>query len=139
MPRCYELAHIVGISKTTYVLATPRCLEWRHDLQRTSTNTNPSDSDSQVPCRRPAYRHRGDRRSPWLPVAGLLVLEIDRSGPRSAAQHGVAGTWPSRVRPNRTVAGPRRPEPARGSDRKHREGDDGLSRAPRPPAPARPG
>ena len=24
--RCYEPAHIVGISKTTYVLATPRCL-----------------------------------------------------------------------------------------------------------------
>jgi hypothetical protein len=27
MLRCYELAHVVGISKTTYVLATPRCLE----------------------------------------------------------------------------------------------------------------
>jgi uncharacterized protein DUF1360 len=31
-------AHIVGISKTTYVLATPRCLDWRHDLQQTSRN-----------------------------------------------------------------------------------------------------
>ena len=33
-----EPAHIVGISKTRYVLASPRCLEWRHALQRTSTN-----------------------------------------------------------------------------------------------------
>jgi len=31
--------HIVGISKTTYVLATPRSLNWRRDLQRTSTNS----------------------------------------------------------------------------------------------------
>jgi hypothetical protein len=29
--------HIVGVSKTTYVLATPRLLDWRHDLQQTST------------------------------------------------------------------------------------------------------
>ena len=48
MLRCYELAHIVGISKTTYVLATPRCLDWRRDLQRTSTNNDPSDSDSRI-------------------------------------------------------------------------------------------
>src|SRR3954447_17085571 len=39
MLRCYEVAHIVGISKTTYVPATPRCLQWRHDLPRTSTNS----------------------------------------------------------------------------------------------------
>src|SRR6266536_2063922 len=74
MLRCYELAHLVGISKTTYVLATPRFLEWRHDLPRTSTNHDPSDSDSQDPCRRPASRHRGDRRSPRLPAAGVLAL-----------------------------------------------------------------
>ncbi|HEV7772648.1 MAG TPA: serine hydrolase [Conexibacter sp.] len=41
MLRCYELAHIVGVSKTTYVLATPRCLDWRRDLQRTGTNGTP--------------------------------------------------------------------------------------------------
>ena len=75
MLRCYEPAHIVGVSKTAYVLATPRCLEWRRDLQRTSTNNDPPDSDSQDPCRRPARRHRGDRRSPRLPVAGVLVLD----------------------------------------------------------------
>src|SRR5215203_4409220 len=34
MPRCYELAHVVGRSKTRYVPATPRCLDWRHDLQQ---------------------------------------------------------------------------------------------------------
>jgi LytR cell envelope-related transcriptional attenuator len=33
--RCYEPAHIVGISKTAYALATPRCLDWRCDVQQT--------------------------------------------------------------------------------------------------------
>ena len=75
MLRCYEPAHIVGISKIAYVLATPRCLEWRRDLPRTSTNNDPPDSDSQDPCRRPAGRHRGDRRGPRQPVAGVLVLD----------------------------------------------------------------
>ena len=70
-----EPAHIVGVSKTTYVLATPRCLDWRRDLQQTSTNNAPSDSDSQDPCRWPASRHRGDRRSPRLPLARVLVLD----------------------------------------------------------------
>jgi hypothetical protein len=55
------------------MLVTPRCLDWRHDLPRTNTNNDPSDS--QDPYRRPARRHRGDRRSPRLPVAGLLVLD----------------------------------------------------------------
>ena len=32
------LANIVGISKTAYVLATSRCLDWRHGLQQTSRN-----------------------------------------------------------------------------------------------------
>jgi serine-type D-Ala-D-Ala carboxypeptidase (penicillin-binding protein 5/6) len=36
-----EPAHIVGISKTAYVLATPRCLDWRGDPQRASTNSSP--------------------------------------------------------------------------------------------------
>jgi hypothetical protein len=36
-----EPAHIVGISKTAYVLATPRGPEWRRDLQRASTNSSP--------------------------------------------------------------------------------------------------
>ena len=48
--------HIVGISKTAYVPATPRCLDWRRDLQRTSTNNDPADPD------------------PRIRVAGLLVV-----------------------------------------------------------------
>src|SRR5258706_10229158 len=72
-PTGYALEHIVGISKTTYVPATPRSLDWRHDLPRTSTNNDPSDA--QDPCRRPARRHRGDRRSPRLPGAGVLVVD----------------------------------------------------------------
>jgi D-alanyl-D-alanine carboxypeptidase (penicillin-binding protein 5/6) len=36
-----EPAHIVGVSKIAYVLATPRCLQWRRDLQATSSNSSP--------------------------------------------------------------------------------------------------
>src|SRR3954453_17444197 len=106
MLRCYEVAHIVGISKTGYVPATPRCLEWRHDLPRTSTNNDPPDSED--PARESAHRHHGDRRSPRLPVAGVLALcgrTTRRPGAwRNALEHGVAGIWPGRVRPHRTVA-----------------------------------
>jgi len=48
------VAHIVGISKSAYVLATPRCLDLGRDLQRTS------------PKKDPAVRRRR--------VAGLLVV-----------------------------------------------------------------
>jgi hypothetical protein len=41
MRRCYELAHIVGVSKTAYVPATPGCLDWRRDLQRAGTDNSP--------------------------------------------------------------------------------------------------
>jgi hypothetical protein len=70
-----EPAHIVGISKTTYVLATPRCRDWRRDPPPASTNDDPPDSDSLASCTRTARRHRGDRRSPQRPVAGVLVLD----------------------------------------------------------------
>ncbi len=103
MLRCYELAHVVGISKTTYVLATPRCLDWRHDLQRTSTNNDPSDSDSQDPCRRPASRHRGDRRSPRLPV--LLA-----SSPRSSSTVSSSSTATSPIGVPRSEHRPLRSE-----------------------------
>ena len=36
MLRCYEPAHIAGVSKTAYVPATPRCLHWRRDARRRS-------------------------------------------------------------------------------------------------------
>jgi serine-type D-Ala-D-Ala carboxypeptidase (penicillin-binding protein 5/6) len=38
-----EPAHIVGISKIAYVLATRRCLQSRRDPQRASTNSAPPD------------------------------------------------------------------------------------------------
>ena len=61
MLRCYEPAHIVGISKTAYGPATPRCLDWRHDRA--------------APTRRilVAGLVVGSRRSPRprLPGAGL--------------------------------------------------------------------
>jgi hypothetical protein len=37
-------AHIAGVSKTAYVLATPRCLDWQRDSNRISTNNDPQDS-----------------------------------------------------------------------------------------------
>ena len=70
-----EPAHIAGVSKTPYVLATPRCLQWRRGLQRTSTNHDLPDSDPLAPSRRSARRRRGDRRSPRPPVAGVLVRD----------------------------------------------------------------
>jgi hypothetical protein len=70
-----EPAHIVAVSKTSYVPATPRCLDWTRDLRRTSTDDDPSDPDAQDPRRRPARPPRGDRRSPRLPLAGVLVLD----------------------------------------------------------------
>jgi hypothetical protein len=51
LPHATGRQHIVGISKSTYVLATPRCLDWRHDLRRTGTNSGPPH-----------------------PIAGVLVL-----------------------------------------------------------------
>jgi hypothetical protein len=66
--------HIVGISKTAYALATPRCLEWRRAPPPTNT-TNPSNSHPLEPSRRLAGRHRGDRRSSRLSAAGVIVLD----------------------------------------------------------------
>ena len=57
MLRCYEPAHIAGVSKIAYVPATPRCLQWRRGPPRTSTNGDPAGS--------------AGRRSR---VAGLLVV-----------------------------------------------------------------
>ena len=64
MLRCYEPAHIVGISKTAYVPATPRSLEWGHALQRSSANDDPSDPGSQVGGVSPVCWQSASRRSP---------------------------------------------------------------------------
>jgi hypothetical protein len=39
MPRCYEAAHIAGVSKAAYAPATPRCLQWRRDPHQASANS----------------------------------------------------------------------------------------------------
>src|SRR3954454_19573199 len=82
-------AHIVGVSKIAYVLATPRCLQWRRDPQQTGTSNDPADPDSQAPWRRRARRHRGDRRSSRLHVAGVLVLHGAVAVHGALALHGV--------------------------------------------------
>jgi hypothetical protein len=84
--RSKELANIAGVSKTTYVLATPRCLDWRRELQRTGANND--SSGSQDPCRRPSGRHRRDYRCLRLPVVGGLVFV------GNITQHGGAAAAP---------------------------------------------
>src|ERR1700730_4844231 len=77
MLRGYELAHIVGVSKSAYVLATLRFLDWRHDLQRTSTKNDPSDS--QDPCRRlPRPDRRGMRRLRRLEIRLVRLVRLER-------------------------------------------------------------
>src|SRR5207247_9024383 len=112
-------ARIVGVSKNRYALATPRWEGWRRGLWKTIANDVPSDSDSQDTRRGAPRLPCGDRRR-RPPVAGVLVLERhvtrrrrSQGAPwwarRSAAQHGVAGTRPGRIHPNRTIADPGRP------------------------------
>src|SRR5258708_1707418 len=103
MLRGYELAHIVGISKTAYVLATLRFLDWRHDLQRTSTKNDPSDS--QDPCRRlPRPDRRGMRRLRRLEIR-LVRHEDDR--------HGGPGSETRAVHARERPPGLPRPRPGR--------------------------
>ena len=52
----YPRAHVVGISKTKYVLATSRCLEWRYDRQRTSTSSALRSPGYQGNCSMRRYR-----------------------------------------------------------------------------------
>src|SRR3954453_24247048 len=85
---CYEPAHIAGVSKTAYVPATPRCLEWRRDRQPTSTNDDRSGSDSQTPGHRPGRRDRGDR-GPRLPVTGVVVADGVLVADGALVVHGV--------------------------------------------------
>ena len=114
MPRCYEPAHIVGVSKTAYAPATPRRLHWRRDLQRTSAGPR-RRPDSQAPCS-PACSS-SSRRSPRprRPAAGVLVLD------------GVLvpdGRAPSAA----TVASRRAPRRARRGRRRRPRRHDGLRR-----------
>ena len=88
---CYESAHIVSVSKAAYVPATRCCLDWWHDLQRTGTSNDPSDS--RCPCRRPAGRRLGDRRCRRVPGAVVLDGRITHRRPSRW------GRWASRWRP----------------------------------------
>ncbi len=79
---CYEPAHIVGVSKTAYVPATPRCLEWRRDLQRASTNSTPPDPDSHA-------ESRGSARVLGA-IAAALGHQLPASCPRLRRPRGPA-------------------------------------------------
>ena len=64
MLRCYEPAHIAGVSKSAYAPATPRCLDWRRDLSRPR---DPDPQSSASPACSPSSRSpspRPSRRSP---------------------------------------------------------------------------
>ena len=68
-----EAARFVGVSKTAYVPATGRCLQWRHDLRQRSTS------------RRSAGRRRGDLGSRRLPAVGVVARGVaDRRASRLA-------------------------------------------------------
>ena len=100
----YELAHIAGVSKSAYAPATPRCLDWRHELKPTSTKSAPaaprillhgllvviaaiaaargyelaasSSSTAASPVDRPRSEHRGALGEPH----GVPVLPADPRG-----------------------------------------------------------
>jgi putative ABC transport system ATP-binding protein len=74
---CSQPEHIVGVSKTAYVLATPRCLDWRHEENTTAAGR---------PCHGgPAQRGLFDRGSPryythqwWHSVEILKVTNLSK-------------------------------------------------------------
>jgi D-alanyl-D-alanine carboxypeptidase (penicillin-binding protein 5/6) len=77
-----EPAHIAGISKIAYVLATPRCLDWRRDLQRASTSSSPPcpiDRPRRPLCQygmsQTLQRHHG-RTTPYSRRRALLVAVL---------------------------------------------------------------
>jgi serine-type D-Ala-D-Ala carboxypeptidase (penicillin-binding protein 5/6) len=84
-----EPAHIVGISKTPYVLATPRCLEWgmtHREPARATTRRRPTRTTTP--------------RIPRVLVAGLLVVIAAiaaASGYQSLASSSSTAASPSGV------------------------------------------
>ena len=123
---CWQLAHIVGISKNRYVLATRRCLQWRCDLQTTRTKRNapyPNERVSPALPERaglcsacPIPRPRGVRGRPVTHSTRCTVSPC--VGPLATA--GTGALWCSA-----TAAGGR-PARAAGADRQPGEGDDRL-------------
>ena len=118
-----EPAHIVGISKTRYVLATPRCLEWRHALQRSEHEHDririrrtrvaglvvviaAIAASSATSCRRPRLR------GPHHPSTSFAVSTVVRSAKRCPARCGR-----HTARPRSSKEDSRRSTPARTSTR----------------------
>ena len=127
MLRCYEPAHIVGVSKTAYVPATPRCLEWRRDLQPSEHEQRPAGSGF-AGCASPSCSS-SSRRSPQ-PSAHQSTASSPIDGcPRRASEH----RWPAR-RGRRC-----RPRRHDGLRRRDPGGRQARSGAPRRPAPGRDG
>ncbi|MDL4816509.1 hypothetical protein [Actinomadura opuntiae] len=71
----YEPPHIVCVSKTAYVPATPRRLHWQHGSDP-AIGANLETPILHIPYRRPDSRHSGVRRGPRLSVAESLALRI---------------------------------------------------------------
>jgi hypothetical protein len=95
--------HIVGISKSTYVLTTSRCLDWRRDLQRTSTASSRTRSTILlamavvIAAIIGALGERGDAMSRKLrPLAALalsaMVALISACGSNAPAATGSGGS-----------------------------------------------
>ena len=115
-----------------------------------SEHEHGSDSDSQDPCRRllviiaaiaASLSHQAWRPHPRRPHQ--LTDGRSRGAPRCSCQRageGRCGRLTAKPRSSEQDSrGPGRPERAPRCNRQRREGDDGLSRAPCPPATARPG
>ena len=138
MLRCYEPAHIAGVSKTAYVPATPRCLQWRRDLQRASTNSAPPDPDSQDAASPACSSSSGRSPRPSAPSRRR----------RSSSTASSPSTAPRLVDRSASTLPQRAPWCARRGRRRRPRRHDGLRRrgsgrrqarsgAPRRPAPGR--
>ena len=92
MLRCYEPAHIAGVSKTAYAPATPRCLQWRRDHV-----DRPARSGPQAPRRRLLVARRAWPPSSAVDVDRPLVHAARR--PSTTRQHGRARRSPAEPSP----------------------------------------
>ncbi len=99
--RCSQPGHVVGVSKTPYGLTTPRCLDWAHELQQTSTDTDASCTIDC--CRSPRCRRRRPHRRCRLSVADVIDL-VDRTSHAGAV--GLVGNAAVDRRSAGRAAGP---------------------------------
>ena len=111
MLRCYEPAHIVGVSKTAYVPATPRCLDWRRDPQR----------------------NQHEQRPVGVGFAGSSSPARSSSSPRSS-EPSATSRWQSRLRRQRHPSPRRRPQRPPDDLRSEHRGASASPTAPSPTA-----